>query len=86
MIVIIVIRRCFCEVCNRTFDLEWREDPPEKCKVCGSLNWEEAPEVRDAIYLRKGITKKQRRINPGAEVEEAAGPGETAIAEVPPET
>jgi hypothetical protein len=46
--------------------LERGEDPPEKCKVCGSLNWEEAPEIRDAIYIRKGITKNKRRLNPGA--------------------
>ncbi len=66
MILIIVIRRCCCEVCNGLFDLEWGEDPPEKCKVCGSVNWEEAPEIRDATYIRKGITKAKRRLNPGA--------------------
>ena len=66
MIVIIIVRRCLCEICGKCFDLERGEDPPEKCKVCGSLNWEEAPEVRDAIYIRKGITKAKRRLNPGA--------------------
>lgn len=66
MIVIIIVRRCLCEICGKCFDLERGEDPPEKCKVCGSLNWEEAPEVRDAIYIRKGITKTKRRLNPGA--------------------
>ncbi len=66
MIVIIVVRRCFCEICNKTFDLEWGEDPPENCRICGSLNWENAPETRDAIYIRKGHTKAKRRLNPGA--------------------
>ena len=66
MIVIIIIRRALFEVCNKTFDLEWGEDPPEKCRICGSLNWEEAPEVRDATYIRKGITRAKRRLNPGA--------------------
>jgi len=66
MIVIVVIRRCLCEVCSKTFDLEWGEEPPEKCRVCGSVNWEEAPEVRDATYIRKGISKSKRRLNPGA--------------------
>jgi hypothetical protein len=66
VIVIIIVRRCLCEICGKCFDLERGEDPPEKCKVCGSLNWEEAPEIRDAIYIRKGITKNKRRLNPGA--------------------
>ena len=66
MIVIIIIRRCMCETCGKTFDLEWGEDPPAKCKLCGSVNWEEAPEIRDATYIRKGITKAKRRLNPGA--------------------
>ena len=66
MIVIIVVRRCYCEIGGHYFDLEWGEDPPEKCRICGSLNWEAAPETRDAIYIRKGITKAKRRLNPGA--------------------
>ena len=66
MIVIIIIRRCLCETCGKTFDLEFGQEPPEKCLLCGSLNWEEAPEVRDATYIRKGITKNKRRLNPGA--------------------
>jgi hypothetical protein len=48
------------------FDLEWGEEPPAKCKVCGSLNWEVAPEIRDAVYIRKGITKVSKKLNPGA--------------------
>ena len=66
MIVIIVVRRCYCEIGAHYFDLEWGEDPPENCRICGSLNWEAAPETRDAIYIRKGITKAKRRLNPGA--------------------
>ena len=66
MIVIIIVRRCLCETCGKTFDLEWGEDPPEKCRICGSVNWEECPEIRDATYIRKGITKAKRRLNPGA--------------------
>ena len=66
MIIIVVVRRCVCETCNGMFDLEWGEDPPEKCKRCGSVNWEEVPEMRDATYIRKGITKNKRRLNPGA--------------------
>lgn len=66
MIVIIIVRRAVCEVCNGFFDLEFGEDPPAECKLCGSSDWEEAPEIRDAIYIRKGISKAKRRLNPGA--------------------
>jgi hypothetical protein len=66
MIIIVIIRRCFCEVGNHSFDLEGDEEPPEKCRICGSVNWEEAPEIRDATYIRKGITKRKKRLNPGA--------------------
>jgi hypothetical protein len=48
------------------FDLEWGEDPPEKCQLCGSVNWEVPQEIRDATYIRKGISKSKRRLNPGA--------------------
>ena len=66
MIVIVIVRRCYCEICNRSFDLEGDEDPPKKCKLCGSTVWEEAPEIRDAIYIRKGLATKKKRLNPGA--------------------
>ena len=66
MILLVIVRRCFCEVGHHSFDLEHGEDPPEKCRVCGSVDWEEAPEVRDAIYIRRGISKAKRRLNPGA--------------------
>ena len=66
MIIIIIVRRCCCETCRGTFDLEWGEDPPAKCKLCGSKDWEEAPEIRDAIYIRKGISTSKRKLNPGA--------------------
>jgi hypothetical protein len=66
VIVIIIVRRCCCEVCNKTWDLEWGEDPPPKCKLCGSSDWEESPAISDAVYIRKGITKSKRRLNPGA--------------------
>lgn len=66
MIVIVIVRRCFCEICGGSWDLETEEDPPKKCKLCGSVNWEEAPEIKDAIYIRKGIATKKKRLNPGA--------------------
>ena len=66
MVIIVVVRRCFCEVCNGSFDLESDEDLPKKCKLCGSTVWEEAPEIRDAIYIRKGLATKKKRLNPGA--------------------
>jgi len=66
MIVIVVTRRCFCETCHGQWDLDWGEDPPAKCKFCGSVNWETAPEIRDAVYIRKGISKSKKRLNPGA--------------------
>lgn len=66
MIIIVIVRRCVCEVCNGQWDLEWGEDPPANCKLCGSKDWEEAPEIRDATYIRKGITTSKRRLNPGA--------------------
>ena len=66
MVIIVVVRRCFCEVCNGSFDLESEEELPKKCKLCGSTVWEEAPEIRDAIYIRKGLATKKKRLNPGA--------------------
>ena len=66
MIVIIIVRRAVCEVCRKTWDLEWGEDPPTTCKLCGSRDWEEGPEARDAIYIRKGISTSKRKLNPGA--------------------
>ena len=66
MIAITIVRRCICEVCLKHWDLEWGQLPPERCKVCGALNWEEGPEMRDATFIRKGITKAKRRLNPGA--------------------
>ena len=66
MIYIVVIRRCLCEICFKQWDLEFGEDPPKTCPHCGSRDWEEAPEIRDALYIRKGITKNRRRLNPGA--------------------
>jgi hypothetical protein len=30
------------------------------------VNWETAPEIRDAVYIRKGISKSKKRLNPGA--------------------
>ena len=66
MIVIIIVRRCLCEICGKWWDLEFGEDPPETCNLCGSRNWEQPQEVRDATYIRKGITKAKRRLNPGA--------------------
>jgi len=66
VIIIVIVRRCFCEIGNHHFDLEWDEEPPKKCKICGSSDWEEAPEIRDATYIRKGITKVKKKLNPGA--------------------
>jgi hypothetical protein len=66
MIFFVIVRRCFCEICHKMFDLECGEEPPQNCRLCGSRNWEEAPEVRDATYIRKGITKVKKRLNPGA--------------------
>ena len=66
MIVIIIVRRGLCEICGKWWDLEFGEDPPETCNLCGSRNWEQPQEVRDATYIRKGITKAKRRLNPGS--------------------
>ena len=66
MIIIVIVRRCFCEIGNHSFDLEWGEEPPKLCKVCKSANWEEAAEIRDATYIRKGISKVDKNLNPGA--------------------
>ncbi len=66
MIIVIIVRRCVCEICHGLFDLEYGEDPPRKCRLCGSVNWEEAPEIKDAVYIRKGIAKKKKSLNPGS--------------------
>jgi len=66
MIIIVIVRRAFCEICHKSFDLEFGEDPPANCKLCGSKNWELAPEIRDATYIRKGLATKKKRLNPGA--------------------
>ena len=66
MIFIVIVRRLFCEVCHKMWDLEFGEDPPKVCKFCKSSDWEVAPEIRDAIYIRKGISKAKKKLNPGA--------------------
>jgi hypothetical protein len=53
-------------VCGKYFDLDWGDEPPEKCRMCGTLNWDKGVVTRDATYIRKGISKNKKRLNPGA--------------------
>jgi hypothetical protein len=66
MITIVVVRRAFCEVCGKTFDLERDEETPKYCPLCNSYDWEGVKGSQDASLIRKGISKRKRRLNPGA--------------------
>ena len=60
-----VVRTAQCCICNG----QWILDPmecPEKCIHCGSLDWEFGSESRDSAFIRQGITRLRKSLNPGA--------------------
>ena len=68
MILITIYRIANCEVC----DGQWALDPrielplPEECLICGSRDWLWGPEPLDSRFIRQGISRKGRKVNPGA--------------------
>jgi hypothetical protein len=65
-VLICVIRRALCCICEGTFDLEAGEKPPDRCLVCGSPDWEFGPESADSRLIRQGIDRLRKSLNPGA--------------------
>ena len=60
-----VVRTAQCYFCNG----QWILDPmehPEKCIHCGSLDWQWGAESRDSAFIRQGITRLRKSLNPGA--------------------
>lgn len=62
---VIVARRALCEICRRMWDLDPFENP-ESCVYCGSKDWCWGIEPRDSKFIRQGISRLRRRVNPGA--------------------
>jgi hypothetical protein len=60
-----IMRIGHCEICNEQFNL-WPQKNPDKCPACGSVDWEWGPECRESIFIRQGIQRARRRLNPGA--------------------
>ena len=60
-----VVRTAQCCICNG----QWILDPmehPEKCIHCGSLDWQWGAESRDSAFIRQGLTRLRKSLNPGA--------------------
>lgn len=66
MIVLVIVRRAQCEICSGQFDLSVGEQLPDKCKLCGSLDWMWGVESRESRYIRQGYKKKQKVLDRGA--------------------
>ena len=68
MILIQIYRIAQCEICHG----QWALDPrleisnPDECQICGSRDWLWGPEPLDSRFIRQGISKKSRKVNPGA--------------------
>jgi hypothetical protein len=65
MILLVVVRRAFCEVCGGYFDLPPGHEVPPICKLCGSFDWLYGPESVDGRLVRQGIKFAEKRLNPG---------------------
>lgn len=65
-ILIAVVRRALCAICSGTFDLDAGEEKPERCRHCGSKEWEWGPDSMDSRYIRQGIDRSRKSLNPGA--------------------
>ena len=67
MPIFVTIRRVgLCCICNGQFDLQAEEKAPERCVLCGSGDWEFGPESSESRFIRQGITRTRRALNPGA--------------------
>jgi hypothetical protein len=66
MIILVIVRRAQCEICSAVWDIEGLEPPPERCPHCQSLIWEFGPEPKDRKYIRQGLAKNPKTLNPGA--------------------
>lgn len=63
---IAVVRICQCYICESQWGLDFEEKPPEKCIVCGTTDWEFGAESRDSKFIRQGISRLRKTLNPGA--------------------
>lgn len=66
MIYVCVVREAVCEVCSGQFTLAPGEAIPDKCIHCGSVDWLYGREPMEGIYIRNGISRERRALNPGA--------------------
>ena len=60
-----VVRVAQCFFCSKQWELE-PQGVPERCKFCGSPDWELGPESRDTRFIRQGIDRSRNVLNPGA--------------------
>lgn len=66
MILLVIVRRAYCEVCHEWWDMGADEKPRERCVFCGSTSWEFGPDPKDSIFIRTGKAHAKKRLNPGA--------------------
>lgn len=66
MILLVIVRRCQCEICSGQFDLKAGEELPGECQLCGSLDWLYGVESRESRYIRQGYKTKQKVLDRGA--------------------
>lgn len=66
MILLVLVRRAFCEMCGGHFDLEPGHEAPAVCPLCGTSDWQFGPESKDSRLIRQGISRAKKRLNPGA--------------------
>lgn len=65
MIFLVIVRRAQCEICEKQFDLKYGESPPDNCPLCNSPDWLYGTESRDGRFIRQGINRSSKILNPG---------------------
>lgn len=65
-VMICLIRRALCCICDGTFDIAAEEPLPERCIVCGSSDWQFGRESQDSVMIRQGLARQRKSLNPGA--------------------
>jgi hypothetical protein len=65
-IFVCVVRRAQCMICSGMWDLDAGMEPQEACLWCGSSDWQWGPESRDTRFIRQGISRLRKSLNPGA--------------------
>lgn len=57
MILLLIIRRAHCEMCQGEFDLDPEAKPPIRCRLCHSPYWLYGRPSRESRMIRQGIKR-----------------------------